>query len=132
MTAMPDRNAHIHGDENTYDPEPYRQRALDEVIETIMLFGQWPQPRTGSGWHTPTPRRVEFDLVDWISENLEPQDTAQFLMWSITNDDGAYTLQTNLEKRIEERLRVELADSSMVDDVIESLHEDERAEHDGR
>lgn len=124
---MPDRNAHIHGDENTYDPEPYRQAALDSVIETIMLFGEYPQPRTLIGGRMcGQPRRCEFDLQEWVTENMEPFETAAFLVAHITGYDSCDVMQSTFEKMIEERLRVELADSGMVDDVIEQLYEDDR------
>ena len=128
---MPDRNAHIHGAENTYDPEPYRQRALDDVIETIMLFGQWPQPRTGHGWHN-AQRRVEFDLQEWIVENMGPNETAAFLVAHISGYESRDIMQSTFEKRIEAALRTEFAESDMVESVIEQLHEDEREEHNGR
>ena len=129
--TMPDRNAHIHGDEGTYDPEPYRQRALDDVIETIMLFGQYPQPRTGHGWHN-AQRRVEFDLQEWIVENMEPIETAAFLVAHISGYENRDIMQSTFEKLIEAALRAHLADSDMVMEKIEELHEDEREEHNGR
>lgn len=113
----------VHGDEGTYDPEPYRPRALDDVIETIMLFGQYPQPRHGRGLQA---RRAEFDLCDWIAENIEPCDVAQFLTWHICLHEDRDMLKINLEKRITDKLREELADSDMVNDAIAELHEQER------
>lgn len=120
---MPDRNAKIHGDEGTYDPEPYRARALDDVIETILAFGQYPQPRTGR--YSPGVRRIEFDLREWCVENLEPDELAGFLVAHITVYDDTYGLQMKLERDIEARLREELADSGMVNEKIDEIYHDE-------
>ncbi len=121
--TMPDRHAKDDPERDTYDPEPYRQAAIDSVIETIMLFGQWPQPRT-DGQH----RRMEFDLAEWMAENFEPAEMSAFIVAHICNDDDRNARQDDIERRIETQLRAELADSSMVESVIEQLHEDERDE----
>ncbi len=126
--TMPDRNAHIHGDEGTYDPEPYRQRALDDVIETIMLFGQWPQPRTGRGIQG----RIEFDLAEWCAENINADVLAAFLVSHIALDDDRDIRQDKIEKEITAKLRAHLAESDMVDDKIDDLHADEMEEANGR
>ena len=111
---------------DTYDPEPYRQAALDSVIETIMLFGEYPQPRTLIGGRMyGHPRRCEFDLQEWITENMEPCETAAFLVAHITGYDSRDIMQATFEKMIEERLRAELAESGMVESKIEELYEDD-------
>ncbi len=116
-------NHMVQGDPEagTYDPEPYRERALDDVIETIMLFGQWPQPRP---WRGGTVRRVEFDLCDWIADNLEPSELAAFAVGQICGEDTA-SGRLHLERDITEQLRAELSDSEMVNDHIDELHRDE-------
>ena len=122
-----EENHMVTGDpeRDTYDPEPYRQSALDSVIETIMLFGQYPQPRTGTGWHTQT-RRVEFDLSEWVAENMEPADLAHFMVVHICNDENKDLQRDKAEKWIEEQLRGELVDSDMVMEKIDDLYNDDR------
>ena len=115
----------------TYDPEPYRQRALDDVIETIMLFGQWPQPNTGIGWIR-SARRVEFDLAEWCAENINADVLAAFLVSHIALDDDRDIRQDKIEKEITAKLRAHLAESDMVDDKIDDLHADEMEEANGR
>ncbi len=120
-------NHMVQGDPEagTYDPEPYRARALDDVIETIMLFGQWPQPRTGKGWHMAAKPSAQFSLVDWLIENEEPCDLAAFVVRQIMLDDERDVWQNRMEKRITEKLRAELSDSEMVNDHIDELRRDE-------
>ncbi len=131
--TIPDRHAKDDPERDTYDPEPYRQAALDSVIETIMLFGQWPQPRSSLRiWLNEQPRRVEFDLAEWMAENFEPAEMSAFIVAHICNDDDRNARQDDIERRIETQLRDELAESGMVESKIEELHEEEREEHDGR
>lgn len=111
-------------DAGTYDPDEYRERALDEVIETIMLFGIYPQPNPYRA-----PRQTEFDLAEWVAENVDVGELAQFLVAHIANDDDKNTRQDRIEKEISARLRDHLRDSDMVADKIEELHEDERNDH---
>jgi len=111
-------------DAGTYDPDEYRERALDEVIETIMLWGQYPAPNP----YRP-PRRIEFDLAEWVAENVDVSELAQFLGAHIANDEKKDEKQLVLEVDISAKLSEHLRDSDMVADKIEELHEDERNEH---
>ena len=119
-------NHMINGDPDagTYDPDEYRERALDDVIDLIMLFGVYPPPRVYG-----KPHRIEFDLAEWVAENVDVGELAQFLVAHIANDDDKNMRQDRLEKEIAAKLREHLRDSDMVVDKIEELHENERREH---
>jgi hypothetical protein len=58
-----------HGDEDIVDTTNYEEQALEEVLECILNFGQWPQPRRvgalfSSGGNGPK----QFDLYDFLAE----------------------------------------------------------------
>ncbi len=121
--TMPDRNSSIHGDEGMYDPEPYVAEALDNIVGTVMLFGQWPQPRTSVASSLGyAPRRVEFDLAEWLVEEYEPAEMARFMVNRLCRDDDSDMLELRTEQEIEAKLRKHFADSAILDAEIEELH----------
>ena len=65
------------------------ETARGEIVETIMLFGQWPQPRPESDHRMP--HRVQFLLSEFIAnrENPDVEELAQFMVLAITNRHGS-------------------------------------------
>ena len=64
-------------------------------------------------------------MQEWVTENMEPHETAAFLVAHITGYDSRDIMQATFEKMIEERLREDLAESGMVESKIEELYEDD-------
>ena len=100
----------LHGDENeklALDLEA----ALEEVVYTIMLFGQWPQPKPLGD---PQPR-VEFSLTEFIANEVEHSELVDVYVDAITGSfDSFYDTQERKRRDIEDRLTNHLRDSKIV------------------
>lgn len=97
------------------DLVPFMENALESVVETIMLFGEYPQPRRGDYRpFRPIAPGKEFDLWDWLAENINSDDRNEF-MFSVTVDYQSHsTVLSDWRGKIEKRLLLELADSDTV------------------
>lgn len=120
------RYDHADPDEGTVDIEPHLESALESVVETIMLYGEYPQPRRD--YYTGGPAiqsRKEFDLWDWLAENINSDDRNEF-MFAVTVDYRPHsTVLSDWRGKIEKRLMLELADSDMVRERAEQIAEEE-------
>ena len=135
---MPDRNAHVHGDEGGIDVEPFAERALEDVVETILNFGVYPQPvRWKPGRTQPIPP-TEFDLYEFLFEEndkgqmrIDPVDACEFFILA-QKDHTRYgpfeTARSKWEKKITEMLTDHLRDSDMVTELAAQMAEDEKYE----
>lgn len=73
----------LHGDEGLVEvTDAHRAQAKTDILETIELFGQYPQPSYSKEFRQH--RRVRFDLADYISEECDPGKVANDLAWLIT------------------------------------------------
>ena len=71
-----------HGDEDLVDvTDAHLEQALEVVVETVMLFGCYPQPNRAG---LPT-RRVVFDLSDFIAENMDVGLLSEWITGCITS-----------------------------------------------
>ncbi len=114
---MPDSLAHVHGDEGGIDLEPHMENALESVVETIMLYGEYPQPRRGDYRpFRPLVAVKQFDLWDWIADNINSDDRNEFL-FAVTVDYMQHSsIVSDWRDKIEKRLMLELSDSEIVRD----------------
>jgi len=116
----------LHGDESGLDLAPFMDDALDDVIDTILLFGTYPQPRQmwQGGRFVPCRRPVRFDLADWVAENVEPVQLAEsytdFIMSQALGLEGE-NRRDRQQKNVDKMLRDYLADSDIVRDKAEEL-----------
>ena len=57
-----------HGDEDVLAEPSKRdyELALEQVIEKIMTYGMWPEPKRGGF------TKSQFDLYDFLLENRDP------------------------------------------------------------
>lgn len=125
MSAMPDRLAHVHEPEGI-DTEPFEKQALDDVVETLMLYAEYPRPifsqRNGFAQ-----RYTLFNLLDWVTEHIDPADLAMFYIQQITD----YSIDADDRRmqeadKVEKALREELRDSEIVRDRAIELEEEEK------
>lgn len=112
-----------HGDEDYKEGNDlYKERALEDVVETIMLYGEYPQPRRASYGLSFVQRIRQFDLREWLTENYKPEEIADFMVRAMTDYgldfDEERLLQTD---SIEKQLTVELRDSPIVLDKADEL-----------
>lgn len=131
LNATPEgagRYDNVHGDEHlTLDVESFERRAIEDVVETIMLFGQYPQPR--GAWDKRPPRSVEFDLQEYLVEHRDDSDLANLAMCAIINFGDFDERRLNENRKLEAELTEHLRDSQIVRDRAEDLAEEDRYDH---
>ena len=107
------------------DLEPYMESALESVVETIMLYGEYPQPRLfPRGILGTPPRRKQFDLWDWLVDNISNDDRNEFVFGMTTEYRTHSDILSNWQKKIEKQLMEFLADSDMVIDKAQEYAEE--------
>lgn len=122
--VMPDSLAHVH-EPDGIDIEPFMPRALDDVIETILAWGVYPQPRLYpyAMRHLPA-QRILFDLREWCNEHIDQADMAELYVSMITDYSIDHDTRRHAEaSKVEAMLREELRDSQITRDHAERLAE---------
>ena len=97
-----------HGDEDIRKEPTERQLevALEEVVECVLEYGQW--PRKG---------RAQFDLYDWLMENRDPSYAWEMYLCSISDNSEALANRIKRERAsVEAILLTHLQDSDIVRD----------------
>lgn len=125
------RNDKTHGDEDGIDLEPHMENALESVVETIMRFGEYPQPRKhipGMPYRNLRPR--QFCLHDWILEKniFDPSELREYFILSMNDHSitGSFSdARSRWEKELEKRLKELLAGSEMVQEKAREFAEEE-------
>ena len=98
-----------HGDEDIRKEPTERQLevALEEVVECVLEYGQW--PRKG---------RAQFDLYDWLMENRDPSYAWETYLCSISDNSQALENRIKRERAsVEAMLLTHLQSSGMVRDL---------------
>lgn len=101
---------------------PIHERALGDVVETIMLFGEYPQPHRQRRFY---PR--QFDLVPFLLR-IHPAELREFVMLALTDHGRSGDFETardRLEKQVRAMLMEHLRDSDMVRERVAQLIEEE-------
>ena len=100
----------------------YEEIALEEVVETILDYGQWPRPRKGA--HRP---RVEFDLYEFLQEHRDPSYMIEMYVACLCDDNDPLELRRIRERKaIAELLTAHLRHSDMVAEQAEFLAADDK------
>ena len=120
------------------DPEEARrnvelqmENAVEHVVETILNFGVYPQPRSQAfGQFRPQPR-TQFDLYDDLLEEkfIEHADLLEFFICAINDQSnfGAFSnLRSSWEKRLNKYLTAKLIDSDMVREKAQEYAEEDQ------
>jgi len=112
------------------DAAPFMDDALDEVIDTIMLFGVYPQPRQvwRDGRFHPAAERAQFDLQEWVAENIDPVQLAESytdFICSAAFGVAGEDRRDQQQKAVDKMLRDFLAGSDMVRDKAEEFAAEE-------
>lgn len=117
---------HVHGDEDGVEvTNAHRAQAKTEVLETIELFGQYPQPSYSKEFRQH--RRVRFDLADYISEECDPGKVANDLAWLITTY-GLDRMEAidKVRDKIMEQVAADSFIEGLVDEVAGEIAQQER------
>lgn len=110
--------------------------ALEMVIETILNFGQYPQPRrVGTFITTGSSKPKEFDLYEFLEgqdRGIEFADLLEYFIFSMGDNSGSgkfFDLRDSWEKRLTKILNDHLRDSELVRGVAEKAAIEEREDH---
>jgi hypothetical protein len=97
-------------------PTPrHYELALDEVVESILEYGQW--PKRG---------RAQFDLYDFLDEHRDPSFALETYVASMSSNDTALKNRRDRERKtVTEMLRNHLAESDFVADLAAEYAEEE-------
>jgi hypothetical protein len=88
--------------------------ALDEVVESILEYGQWP-----------TSGRAQFDLYDYLMDR-DPSYAAEMYVASLSSNEYALQVRRDRERKtVTEMLRNHLAESDFVADLAADYAADE-------
>jgi hypothetical protein len=100
----------------------YEEMALEEVVETILDYGQWPRPRIGK-----YQARVEFSLYEFLQEHRDPSFMLEMYEACICDDNDQLEIRRIRErKEIAEMLTAHLRNSDMVAEHAEFLAADDK------
>ena len=89
--------------------------ALDEVVDNILEYGQW--PKRG---------RAQFDLYDYLLDNRDPSYPMEMYVASMSSNDTALKNRRDRERKtITEMLLNHLSESDFVADLAADYAADE-------
>ena len=106
-----------HGDEDMRDlTERDVELALEEVVECVLEYGQWPKKG-----------RAQFDLYDYLTENLDPSYAWEMYLCAVSDNSEALANRIKGERAEVERILIKhLTGSDMVTErAAEIAAEDE-------
>ena len=98
-----------HGDEDTRRELTERELelALEEIIECVLDYGQWPHKG-----------RAQFDLYDYLMEERDPSYAWEMYLCAISDNSGAIETRIRRERAsVEAMLINHLTGSDMVSDL---------------
>ena len=106
-------------------PQEWRQKALDEVIDVVMTYLQWPKrKRDGSSAH------VVFDLTEWTANNYGPYEIATiFLQLTTDYSTDSDMVRLRASEELERRLREHFEDSEIVRELGSRMMDDDNMEN---
>ncbi len=93
--------------------EAQMENAIESVVETIMLFGEYPQPRrVGTFITTGSNRPREFDLYEFLEDQkiVEHCDLLEYFILSL-NDYGTICQFRDLRDRWNKKITAALTES---------------------
>lgn len=118
------------------DLGPYLEEARDKIIQTVLEFGQYPQPRrVGMFMTTGFPGPAKFDLHEFLFDDeekpaIDPVDLQEFFILAL-NDQSEFgsfhESRRRWEKRVTEMLVKHFTDDhDLVEEVAADLEQDAR------
>ena len=98
-----------HGDEDTRRELTERELelALEEIVECVLQYGQWPQKG-----------RAQFDLYDYLTEERDPSYAWETYLCAISDNSQALENRIRRERNAVEAMLIKhLTGSDMVSDL---------------
>ena len=109
-----------HGDEDVLTQPSKRdyELALEQVVETVMLHGQYPAPNRGGF------TRSQFDLYDFLNENRDPSYFLEMYIAVLTGAD-MFDRKQRETKTVEAMLADHFRNSEIVEAIALDISRDE-------
>ena len=109
-----------HGDEDVLvmPSKRHYELALKQVVETVMLHGQWPAPQRGKF------TRSQFDLYDFLNENRDPSYFLKTYIAVLTGAD-MFDRKQRETKTVEAMLSNHFRGSEIVEAIALDISRDE-------
>lgn len=92
--------------------------ALEDVVETVMDCGMWPQPVKGKF------KKSEFDLYDFLLEERDPSYFLEMYIGCVTGGNVSDRIRRE-QRTIKEMLEKHFKDSDIVNDIAAEYAEEE-------
>jgi len=101
----------LQGYSTSHQPNAHdRELALENVVETVMDYGMWPQPMKGKH------KKSEFDLYDFLLEERDPSYFLEMYIGCITGNEISDRIRRE-QATIKEMLEKHFKDSDIVNDL---------------
>lgn len=101
----------LQGYSTSHQPNAHdRELALENVVETVMDYGAWPQPVKGKF------TKSDFDLYDFLLEERDPSYFLEMYIGAITDNDISDRIRRE-RATIKEMLEKHFKDSDIVADL---------------
>lgn len=112
-----------------------REAAREQIVETVMLFRQWPQPRPANAFWGPMPR-VKFSLVEWLFDTagftpIDPSEVEELFVLALTDHSRTGPFESRRdrwEKKVTDLLLAHFADGHTIVEEVATEMATERAE----
>lgn len=133
-SAMPADRAEVLSDRADAElPAVFLEQAREKIVETVMLFGQWPQPRPASPFRQ-VYRPVKFTLYDYLfddgADKVDPAELREFFVFALTDTQTYgefHELKSKWERKITWMLEEYFGDENeLVIEVASELWDDEK------
>lgn len=106
----------VHGDEDGIDLAPHMDQALEEVVETVMLFARYPQPSKTRQ------RAASFDLYDFVDKKYDRAELVELVVGFLTSyGSDLGNIQQREAAKLEKMVEQELAGGEIVRERAEEL-----------
>lgn len=135
-SAMPADRAEVLSDRADAElPAVFLEQAREKIVETVILFGQYPQPRRVGMFLTTGSRRPKrFDLYDFLfddgKDKIDEVEVREFFvtaMFDPTPYGAFHELRNRWEKKVTEMLEGHFGDENeLVIEVASELWDDEK------
>lgn len=117
----------------------YPELAREQIVETVMLFGCYPQPRRVGLFFTSGSRKPEqFSLTEFLFDTagktyIDPRELEDFFVSALIDHStiGAFSdCRNRWEKKVEKMLNDHFTDNHpLVQEVAAKMESDDRENH---
>jgi len=114
-----------NADHDAEMPQEWLDKALDDVVETVLQDFQYPARRRDG-----TTPRVQFDLIEFVQDEFDSGDVVRDYLTMLTDfSSDSDLLRLRASENLETALRVHFTDSQIVADRAAEMEREDEADH---